>query len=333
MVVAVDMTGDRSLRDYDFEGGDDAVLDDPLIFLAQRDSLIVSADFAARHQLKVGSRLLLETALGDRSFTVRGVMKPKGMATAFGGSLAVMDVYAAQRMFARGRTFDRIDLAVAPGASIADAQRQIASALGPGFEVQPPASRAQQARTLVSGYRTVVNLSSAFALFIGMFIIHSSFATAVTQRRQEIGTLRAIGATRGQIRNLFLGEGVAMGALGSAIGVGVGAIVARTIGTAFAQLAADLYGVAQQPASSQFDFTVVLVAAIVGALTSIIATWLPARRACRVEPVEALQQLTMPASTMNHDWGRMAAFAALAAAATALLMFGRVRTLSYAGYA
>ena len=333
MVVAVDMTGDRSLRDYDFEGGDEAVLDDPLIFLAQRDSLIVSADFAGRHQLKVGSRLMLETALGDRSFTVRGVMKPKGLATAFGGSLAVMDVYAAQRMFARGRTFDRIDLAVAQGASLADTQRQIASALGPGFEVQPPASRAQQAKTVVSGYSTVVNLSSAFALFIGMFIIHSSFATAVTQRRHEIGTLRAIGATRGQIRNLFLGEGVAMGALGSAIGVGVGAVVARTIGTAFAQLAADLYGVAQQPALSRFDFTVVLVAAVVGALTSVIATWIPARQACRVEPVEALQQFAAPASTVSRDRRRVVAFAVLGAAATALLMFGRVRTLSYAGYA
>src|SRR4051812_21398309 len=80
MVVAVDMTGDRSLRDYDFDGGEDAVLADPLIFLAQPDSLVISADFAGRHQLRVGNRLTLETALGDRSFTVRGVMKPKGLA-------------------------------------------------------------------------------------------------------------------------------------------------------------------------------------------------------------------------------------------------------------
>ena len=48
------MTGDRSLRDYDLEGGDDAVIDDPLVFLAQPDSLIVTKEFADRNHIAVG---------------------------------------------------------------------------------------------------------------------------------------------------------------------------------------------------------------------------------------------------------------------------------------
>src|SRR5262245_14531765 len=47
LVLGVDMTGDRSLRDYDLEKGEEAEIDDPLIFLAQPDSLILSKDFAA----------------------------------------------------------------------------------------------------------------------------------------------------------------------------------------------------------------------------------------------------------------------------------------------
>ena len=46
-----------------------------------------------------------------------------------------------------------------------------------------------------------MNVSSVFALFIGMFIIYNSFSIAVTQRRSEIGILRALGAPRRQIRN------------------------------------------------------------------------------------------------------------------------------------
>ena len=46
LILGVDMTGDRSLRDYDLESGDEAVIDDPLVFLAQPDSIIVTNEFA-----------------------------------------------------------------------------------------------------------------------------------------------------------------------------------------------------------------------------------------------------------------------------------------------
>ncbi len=120
LVLGIDMTGDRSLRDYDLESGEDAVIDDPLVFLAQPDSLILSKEFADKNHIAVGSRLPLGTAEGARPFTVRGVMKSSALTSAFGGNLAVMDIYAAQKMFGRGRTFDRVDLAVKPGRTIAE---------------------------------------------------------------------------------------------------------------------------------------------------------------------------------------------------------------------
>ena len=113
LILAVDMTGDRSLRDYDLESGDEAVIDDPLVFLAQPDSLMVSREFAARNGLQIGSRVPMRTMQGEKFFTVRGIMKSGGLTQAFGGNLAVMDVYAAQMVFGRGRRFDRIDLALA----------------------------------------------------------------------------------------------------------------------------------------------------------------------------------------------------------------------------
>ena len=60
LVLGVDMTGDRSLRDYDLDSGDEAVIDDPLVFLAQPDSLIVTREFADKNHFEVGSRLPLE---------------------------------------------------------------------------------------------------------------------------------------------------------------------------------------------------------------------------------------------------------------------------------
>ena len=49
LILGVDMTGDRSLRDYDLESGDEAVVDDPLVFLAQPDSIIITKEFADKN--------------------------------------------------------------------------------------------------------------------------------------------------------------------------------------------------------------------------------------------------------------------------------------------
>ena len=127
------MTGDRSLRDYDLEAGDDAVIDDPLVFLAQPDSIILTKEFADKNHLAVNSQLTLGTMLGDRAFTVRGIMKSSGLSSAFGGNLAIMDIYAAQKMFGRGRTFDRIDIGVKEGVHDRAGPGGAAAAARPGL--------------------------------------------------------------------------------------------------------------------------------------------------------------------------------------------------------
>lgn len=288
LVLAVDMTGDRSLRDYDVEG--DEAVDDPLIFLAQPDSLIVSTEFAERHALRSGSTLALDTSSGERNFTVRGIMKASGFASAFGGNLAVMDIYAAQKMFGRGRTFDRIDLAVKEGHTIEQCRQDLQAALGPAFEVQPPAIRGQQAQAMVGGFTNMIQITSAFALFIGMFIIYNSFATAVAQRRTEIGILRALGASRAQVRTLFLAESVLYGIVGSAIGLVVGVALARAIAGSIGTVMSGMYGVAQQAADVATSVPILALSMLAGVIASIAGAFFPARDAARLDPLMALQK-------------------------------------------
>jgi putative ABC transport system permease protein len=333
LVLGVDMTGDRTLRDYEFDSGDEAVVDDPLVFLAQPDSLIVSKTFADRNGLAVGSRLPLQTATGDKAFTVRGVMTPSGLATAFGGSLAIMDVYAAQLMFGRGRTFDRIDVAIAPETTVADAERNLRALLGPGFDVQPPASRGRQAEAMVAGYTLMVNIASVFALFIGMFIIYSSFATAVTERRGEIGLLRALGATRSQIRGLFLAEGLLLGLLGSLVGVGFGVLIARGIASAISGLIGELYGVASQAAEVATDAVVLGVAVAIGVITSVVAAALPAANAARVDPIDALNKGGYQRLSVGEGRARVLLAGVLGVVSLGCVIGAESQLLFYAGYA
>ena len=95
------------------------MIDDPLIFLAQPDSIILTREFADRNHIAIGGKVAFETMLGRKQFTVRGILKAGGMAQAFGGNLGIMDIYAAQSVFGRGRHFDRIDIGLQEGVSLA----------------------------------------------------------------------------------------------------------------------------------------------------------------------------------------------------------------------
>jgi putative ABC transport system permease protein len=332
LVLGVDMTGDRGLRDYDLESGDEAVIDDPLVFLAQPDSIIVSREFAGRNRLAVGGRLTLGTVEGDKPFTIRGVMKSSGLTSAFGGNLAIMDIYAAQKMFGRGRTFDRIDIAVKPGRTIAGAEQELAAMLGPGFQIDPPSGRGQQFEAMLAAYSMMVNISSAFALFIGMFIIYNSFAIAVTQRRSEIGILRALGATRRQIRWLFLGESAITGLAGSIGGVLFGMLIAQGIAASIGTLINDVYGVAQHTDEVARSPGLLMAALVIGVLTSMIAAAIPAQSAARVDPVQALQKGKYQVLSAGENRVRVILAAVLGAVSLVCLSRGESRTLFYAGY-
>ena len=332
LILAVDMTGDRSLRDYDFDSADDDVIDDPLVFLAQPDSLIVTAEFATRNGLRNGSHVSFDTMQGTKQFTIRGILKAGGLASAFGGNLGIMDIYAAQMVFGRGRHFDRIDVGLHEGLSLEKGEAALRAALGPAFRVEPPSGRGRQFESLLGIYTAALKISSLFALFIGMFIIYNSFAIAVTQRRSEIGILRALGATRSQIRMLFLGESAIAGVIGAAVGIAVGLGFARSLTGITGQLMESMFGVPQNAQGVQVEPRFLVFAMVLGVATSMIAALIPARNAARVEPVQALQKGRY--QVLGAGENRVRRTVALAALALAVIcfFFGKDLRAFYTGF-
>ncbi len=331
LLLGVDMLGDRSLRNYDFEGTDTAI-EDPLVFLAQADSLMITKTFAEKRGLQSGSRVSMRTMAGDETFTVRGIMKPGGLANAFGGDLAVMDIYAAQKMLGRGRKFDRVDLALEDGVTLDQAEARLQQVLGPGFQVEPPSTRGQQFEATARVYSVVSNVNSLFALFIGMFIIYNTFSIAVSQRRSEIGILRALGATRSQVRVLFLLESAITGLLGTFAGVLFGMLMARAMAGYIGSLLEQIYGAAQRTGEFTIEPKLLAGAVAMGMVTSLIAAWLPANAAASVDPVKALQKgRSQSLSEGESRARRLAAFGCLALSVAALI-FSRVGVFFYGGF-
>ena len=128
---------------------------------------------------------------------------------------------------------------------------------------------------------------AAIALFVGGFIIWNTFTMVVTQRSREIALLRAVGATRRQVLRSLMLEAVVLGSAASLLGIGLGVGVAKGLG-----ILMDAMGFALPSTSLQLEPRTIVVALVVGTLTTVLAALVPARRATKVLPVEALREST-----------------------------------------
>ena len=103
----------------------------------------------------------------------------------------------------------------------------IGSRLPPGLGVQRPARRGQQVEQMLAAFQFNLAALSYVALLVGLFLVYNTVATSVIARRDEIGMLRAVGASRRQLFGLFLGEAAALAVAGCAIGIPLGWALAR----------------------------------------------------------------------------------------------------------
>jgi putative ABC transport system permease protein len=213
-----------------------------------------------------------------------------------------------------------------------DVQARLQTVLGPGFQVETPSGRGKQFESLSSVYAMVATITSLFALFIGMFIIYNTFSIAVAQRHSEIGILRALGATEGQIRTLFLMESGVTGLLGSLAGVMLGMLIARGVAQSLSQMVGEIYGVAQRAEELAVDPMLLGGALALGVVTSVIAGVIPARQAARIDPVKALQKGRYQVLSAGENRARRIAAMVLVGLALVCVVFNQNRAIFYLGY-
>ncbi|MFN0121001.1 MAG: FtsX-like permease family protein [Blastocatellia bacterium] len=290
MIIGVDMLGDDELREYQFDETQSEI-GDPLVTLAQPESILISRTFANKHQLKEGAKLPLFTTQGKKEFTVRGIFKPAGIGEIMDGQVAVMDVFNAQFVFGRGKNFDRIDLMNQPDVTVEELQNRLRGRLPAGLEVTRPSARNEGIENAVSSINIGMTVTSFIALLTGVFIIFNTLSISVSQRWKEIGILRALGVERRNIQRMFLGEAVILGLLGSLLGVALGFFLAVAVERTMSDIISRLfdYHASQKPPAFRLNYA--LWSLLMGMVASVVAAVTPARAASRLNPVLALHNI------------------------------------------
>jgi len=157
--------------------------------------------------------------------------------------------------------------------------RAIVRSLDPNLplsQVRPLGEVVERSIARTSFTMLLLVVAAAVALVLGSLGIYSVIAYVVSQRTREIGVRMALGATRHDISRMVLGEGLAITLLGIAVGL-AGALALTRL------MLALLYGV-----SPTDPTTFVAVPALLAGV-ALLATWVPARRAARVEPLVAIR--------------------------------------------
>jgi putative ABC transport system permease protein len=257
--------------------------------------VVIGTDTASKLGLHLGSRWEIPTVAGTESFTVVGLLANGSTPSA---PEAYMTLPDAQRITGAGDTISAVEARFDPGADRATVEAAVRRKIGSDYLVGGLSNES----TLLASAQTAnfaFTMFGVFALIMGGFIILNTFQTLVSERRHDIGMLRAIGADRRTILNIFLIQSVVQGALGTAVGLAAGYLL--TVGALqfYNPILRDVIHI-NASISPSYSLGTWVAAIALGIGVTVLSAVIPARRAARITPLEALRPQIAEVQERGH---------------------------------
>ncbi|TCR20963.1 FtsX-like permease family protein [Streptomyces sp. BK205] len=290
---------------FQSQGGNYYGAEDPRYPLAEgkaphgANQVAIDSETAKRAGYKVGDTVRLSVDGPVLKPVITGIFTTDDGNVAAGGSLALYDTATAQKLFGKPGTYDEIDVKAAAGTSQTALKAALDKAL-PADRVETTTGReladdqAELISSSMSGLKQGLLVFAGIALFVGTFIIANTFTMLVAQRTKELALLRAVGASRRQVTRSVLIEAFVVGLVaavtGLVAGIGIGAGLRSLMGT---------LGATVPDGPLIITPGTVGAALAVGVLVTMLAAWLPGRRAAKIPPVAAMSSLHAKATTKS----------------------------------
>ncbi|MEI8051650.1 MAG: FtsX-like permease family protein [Actinomycetes bacterium] len=249
--------------------------------------VVMDRGTARTHHFAVGDRVKILLAGPPQRFTISGIASFGSADNLAGATLAAFNLATAQKVFNSPGKLDAIEVVAAPGTTVTELKRSIATILPSGVEVVTGKTVADEQSGAINSalgfFSTALLVFAAISLFVGAFTIFNTFSITVGQRTRELALLRVIGASRRQVFLSVVGEALLLGVLSSIIGLGLGVLTAMGLE---AMLSA--FGVTLPKGALVFEFRTVVAGLAVGIGVTVVSAISPARRAVRIPPIAAL---------------------------------------------
>lgn len=284
-LIGVDLLDDATVRVYRRSGGG-AALDDPLVFLNQPDSVLLTSALAVRLGVALDGAFAVETALGRRRLVARGLLDESGVAGA--GNLLVMDLDAAQQAVGAAGRVSQIDVVARESTGTEPLREVLVASLPPHLDVARVADRKRELSRAAAAFQAMLDAIAAMGLVLAVLITANRLATIYQARLWEMGVLRALGLTPAALVRALVAESLLVSAVAVAIGLPLGVLFAQLI----VQPVADTMSLNLQQVVTASRVAIrpvpLLIAGAAGLLAGALAALLPALAAARAPIVTVL---------------------------------------------
>jgi len=329
-VLGIDPFVEAPFRSYVAPG----VTTDLRTFLTQPGAALMSTPTATRLGLVPGASLPIAVEGVKKEVVLVGRLDlPGELAARALEDLIVTDVATAQELLDQSGRLSRVDLIFADSLEGAKLRERVALACAGRCDVTSAASRALATAQMTRAFHLNLSALSLLALVVGMFLIYNTVTFSVVQRRPLLGTLRALGVTRGEIFALVAREALLLALPAMALGMALGILLAQELVRLVTRTINDLYFVVNVR-TLDIDPLALAKAAALGLAATLLAALPPAREATRVPPSLTLRRSTSETALADRA-GRLAlmGMALVAAAVWTLSASARGLLFAYIGLA
>ncbi|CAG0932317.1 Macrolide export ATP-binding/permease protein MacB [Thermoflexales bacterium] len=310
-IFGVDFHVDRSIHIYRLAAGR---------WPRRSGEALLSAAYARERAVQLNQRLTLIASAGSSHFKIVGLLDSRGVGRLNNGDLIVIPYQEAQLLRGDDR-LDAIAVTLSAGVDRAAVMQRLRKVLPASTRLEIPQAQRGSLQDIQGVLNFIMGFTSLMILSVGSSLVYNTLAVAAAQRRVEIGILRSLGVTQRSVRWIFLLESGLLGLIGTLVGIALGYGLVQIAGQTI-DLSQVLNGTPTGNIMPVVPAWLPGAALIAGVGLPLLAGYLPARSAARVDPIEALSGTRPEVGFMRVNRRRvLQASVLLAASALGLLIY------------
>ncbi|NJD02418.1 MAG: FtsX-like permease family protein [Ruminiclostridium sp.] len=292
VVLGIDPEKDKEIRTYQMAEG--------RMPEAGKRELAVPRTLFGGQSISPGQKINLQGPSGAVEFNVVGILEDSGVASVNNSMIVFMPLDTSQDVFQMKGKISYISVVLENPKELDAIKEQLINSLNKSVDVRTPSGRRSDLDSLLGMIKGFYNMYGSLCLFLALFVVYNSISVAITEQKQQIGILRAIGWRRKDVKRLILLQAFIIGAIGSLVGIFAGGFLAQGLlntisGSLKEWVKIDIPGIHIQTADYLANWGI-------GVVSCLISGWYASHRATVISPMEAIRKETSTPENSYPLW-------------------------------